>query len=184
MKRAPVVPPSSYRIFREGETCLDARAGDLVLVRHDGFIPGGIRTIERMTILAEYCWANHSCTVVTGGPNAIVTQEQARGDIFTPLSGLNAVVYAVVSIECSDEQRKSAVQFANWAVNLGYGFTQIPADVFNATFHAELSIGWGGRMVCSTQATRTLERMGYIPARAPAATVPAHHCQDFGVTLP
>lgn len=183
MQREAVVPPSSYRVFLRGETCLDARGGDLVLVRHDSFVAKGIRTVERLRVPAEFCWANHACTVVVGGPNAIVTQEEAHGDVLTPLTGLDAVTYAVVHIPCAPEQDAAAVAFANWAVHLGYGFAQIPADVFNSVTGAELGLGWGGRMVCSTQATRTLERKGYIPRRSPDANLPAHLCQDFGVTL-
>lgn len=184
MRRSSIVPASSYRVFPGGVSCTDARPGSLVLVRHDDLMARAIREVVSWRVPEEYCWTNHACTTVTGGPDAIVTQEEARGDVLTPLSGLHAVTYAVVDIECSDEQRAAAVEFARWAVDSGYGFTQIGADLFNSATGLELSLGVGNRMVCSTQATRTAERQGYVPARTPAAVTPPHLAMDFGVTLP
>jgi hypothetical protein len=178
-----IVPTSTYRVFGPGEICTDAVAGDLVLVAHDSLAAKVIRTVERARVPGEFCWTNHACIVVFGGPNAIVSQEAARGDILTPLANLAAVTFAVVHVECTDEQRAAGVLFAQEAVHFGYGWAQIPADGFNAVTGLELGIGIGDRMVCSTQSARALERMGLIPDRSPAAVLPAHLCLYFGVRL-
>jgi len=62
----------------------------------------------------------------------------------------------------------------------GYGYVQIVADLFNAVTGLELGLGMGNRMVCSTQATRALERVGLIPGRSSAAVTPAELARYFG----
>jgi hypothetical protein len=180
-----VVPPSTVRFFPAGTSCVDARPGDLVLTADSGFLAKGIQFFERLRLGHEWSWTNHAAIVVGSGPQALVSQMAASGDILTPISQLNATLYAVVSIEMTDVQRGDVVQFATLSVGTtGYGYLQIPADAFNAMSGLELSLGWGNRMVCSTQACRALERAGLIPDRSPYAVTPAHLAQYFGAPRP
>ena len=180
-----VVPASTVRYFPAGSSCVDARPGDLVLVADSGFLAAGIRLFERIRLGREWSWCNHAAVTVSGGPEAMVSQMAASGDILTPISKLDARVYAVVSIEMTDIQRADVVRFATLSVGTtGYGYLQIPADAFNAMSGLELSLGWGNRMVCSTQACRALERGGLIPDRSPYAVTPAHLAKYFGTARP
>lgn len=182
--REPFVPESTFRIFGPGQNCPDAVKGDLVLVRHDGRIASAIRRIERRRVAPEFCWCNHAAIILTGGPDAIVSQEEAAGDIETPLANLDAVTFAVVHYPTiTDDQRTEVARFAQTAVGLGYGYVQILADAFNGLTGVELTLGWGDRMVCSTSSCRALERAGLIPDRSPYAVNPADLAQYHGVRL-
>jgi len=180
-KRHPFVPvPGTIRKFGEGEPCLDAVAGDLVLVRHAGFVAKAIRAAERLRTPREYCWTNHACIVMRGGVGALVSQETAKGDVLSSLADLAPVRFVVVHPQASLAQRGECTAFAKWAVGTGYGYLQIVADLFNAVTGLELGLGIGNRMVCSTQATRALERVGLIPGRSSAAVTPAELARYFG----
>lgn len=176
-----VVPASISRFYGPGESCSDSQPGDLVLVRHTGFTAAGIRFFERRSVPKEFAWCNHACIVLDGGPDAHVVQEEAKGATVSYLDELNAVEYAVVNMRMTREQRSAVVAFARWSIGDGYGFLSIPADAVNAMTGAQIGLALGNRMVCSTAASRALERGGYIPARSPYAQAPAHLAQDFGV---
>lgn len=184
MSHRAVVPESSYHVLQGGQVCLDAQPGSLVLVRHRGVIPAAIRLAERMRVPRPYCWCNHACVTLTGGPNATVAQAEARGIVETPIAELDAECFAVVDVEMTVAQRRAVVAFARWSLGCGYGFAEIAADAWNALSGLELSLGWGNRMVCSTAACRAMERSGFIPARSPGATTPAHLAWWFGVRIP
>ena len=180
----PSTPPSTYRFYGFAQACLDPVAGDLVLVRTKDRIGGAIRAIERLRGGAEYAWCNHAAIVLNSGPSAYVAQAEAKGVTVTPLAELGALDYAVVHFEMTREQRLAVVRFAEWSIGQGYGYLSIAADLFNATFSLELSLGWGDRMVCSTQACRALERAGLIPDRSPYAVTPADLAEYADVTVP
>lgn len=185
MSHAAIIPPHSVRYYPPGQACLDAVAGDLVLVRSAGFVAAGIRFFERLRASKHYAWCNHAAIVLNSGPNAHVAQEAAKGVEVTPIAELGALEYAVVHFDDIDLlQRQAVTNFAAWSIGLGYGFLSIPADAINALLGLELGVVVGNRMVCSTQATRALERAGYIPKRSPYAMTPAHLAQDFGAVMP
>lgn len=177
-------------VFPAGKRCVTSLAGDLVLVRHSGVVAKGIRFFERLrkpraATRAEWraaCSVNHAAIVVSGGADAVISQEAAAGDILSPLSSLDSATYAVISYTThSDAQRDAAVEFAEDALHSGYGWISIFADAFNALSGLELSLGVGDRMVCSTQATRALERADLVPDRSPYAVTPAHMAWWFEV---
>ena len=184
MANPPFIPASTSRMFGPGESCEDAQPGDLVLVRHATLAAKGIRFFERLRVPREFCWTNHAAVVVAGGPEATVAQAEAGGVVLTPISGLDAVDYAVVNVTMTAAQRKAVAAFAAWSVGAGYGFLQIPADAFNAVTGLELSLGFGQRMVCSTAAARALERSGAIFPKSAPTTTPAHLAMWFGVDAP
>lgn len=188
MKRSAVVPPHSVRAFSL-EIPTDLSPGDLVLVSRTSLLNRAISFAERLrrprkTNRAEWracCEYSHACIVVKGGDRPVVSQEDGSGNVLSPLVPSPGTSFAAVHVQCSEEQRGAGVEFAEWAVGCDYAYIQIVADLFNAVTGLELSLGWGNAMVCSTQATRTLERMGLIPDRQPAAVTPAHLAAYFEV---
>lgn len=181
-----VVPDFTAAVFGPGKRCLVASPGDIVLVRHSGFVAKGIRFFERIRAGASrpYCWTNHAAVVLKGGPAATIAQETAKGQVISPLAAFTDCTYAVVNLRVASVQKEAAVDFATAAVGSGYGYLQIPADAFNAITGLELCLGIGDRMTCSTATTRALERMGLIPDRQPGAVTPAHIARYFQVRLP
>lgn len=191
--RRAIVPPSTHAAYAPGERCTNAGSGDLVLVRHASFMGRAIRTACRLRRPRGYgltwrewwrfCWTNHACVVVGGGPAATVVQATASGLVVSPLSAFDGTHYAVVKPAATPEQRQAAVTFALWSVGCGYGFLQIPADLWNAATGFELSLGIGDRMVCSTASARTHERLGLVPHVTPDAVTPPHLALYYGVEL-
>lgn len=168
------MPPHTVRVFGPGQMCLDAPAGAVVLVRHSGFVPAGIRTVERIRVPREFCWTNHACVTLNEGPNAHVVQETAKGAVLTPLAALHAETFALVTFEASPEQLEAGLHFLAWSLGLGYGWAQLPADAFNAVTGLELGLGVGNRMVCSTQTAEFTKYLGAIYDRPSSAVTPAH----------
>ena len=169
------VPAHVTRTYPPGHVCLEAEAGDVVLVRHAGFVAAGIRAFERLRVPKLFCWTNHACVVLNSGPNAQVVQETAKGAVVTPLAALGAITYTVTHFdEATPEQLAAGLAFLSATVGSGYGYLSILADGFNALTGLELDLGLGDHMVCSTQTTRYMERLGLIPDRNPFSVMPAH----------
>jgi hypothetical protein len=172
----PHIPEHWWAVYGVGERDPWPIPGDIIIVRGDGIVSRLIRFVTR----GEF---NHCATVVEGGPNALVSQEAGKGDELTPLSAFDSVPYATLHIQGPEDQRDNCVAFANKIVGSGYGFLTIVADLFNAIFRVELDFGVSGRMVCSTAATRALERFGYIPKKNPSAMTPQDIADDFQIRL-
>ena len=177
-------PAHTTRIFGPGQVCLDAQAGDVVLVRHKGLVAAAIRFFERLRVPGTFAWTNHACVALTGGPNATVIQEDARGSVITPLAELGAVTFTVTHFPTTIPQSEAGADFLRKTLGTGYGFLTIPADAFNALTGFEIGFGWGNRMVCSTQTVRYLERLGFVPDRSPYAMTPAHLAWSLAVPNP
>ena len=166
--------------------------GDLVLVRHRGPVATGIRLFERLRRprgVDRAAWPSGMCLQ----PRRHRGRRGARRWVFPGrLSGRcpgQAVRHGRGGLRrgaCRDDGLSAGrpVAFARRAVGSSYGYLSIFADAFNALTGLELSLSLGDRMVCSTQATRALERAGLIPDRAPAAVAPAHLAAYFGVGYP
>lgn len=179
------VPAHTTRVFGPGQLCLDAQAGDVVLVRGSGFVSTGIRVVERLRVEKPFCWTNHACVVLNGGADAHVVQETGKGQVATPLADLGAETYTVTHFTDVDEaQLLAGLRFLTMTEGTGYGYLTIPADLFNSVTGIELGFVWGNRMVCSTSTARYMERLGYVPDRPTSAIIPANLAWDLGVTIP
>lgn len=187
-----VVPPSTVSIYLRGQQPADVTPGDLVLVRHHGFFASAIRWSERLRRPRDvsrdqwrkFCRVNHAAIALGSGPGAPVAQATAKGIVATPIGLMGAYAMAVVHMEMAPAQRSAVVAFAHDSLGTGYGFAQIPADLFNALSGLELSLGWGNRMVCSTAACRSIERSDFIPNRSPDCVTPAHLAWAFDAVVP
>ena len=171
-------------LFGPGERCEELAPGDMMLVRDSGPFGVAIRCAERIRTrdAGEWSWVNHACIVVEGPPTPYVAQMDAHGEVLTPIGKLDALSYAVLRAYVEPPLINMAVLFVEEKIGSDYSWAQIPADLFNASTGLELSLGWGDHMVCSTQSTRSWERLGYVPGRSPYAQTPAHLARDFGVS--
>jgi len=119
-------------------------------------------------------WCDHAMGVMQGGANAVVIQETAKGSILTNLSTFKEDLYCVISVDADPVLRAETLKFWNWTLGSGYGWLSIPADGLDDLTGLHLSVGTYGRMVCSSQVSRGLERMGLIPDRDSTAVQPAN----------
>ena len=178
------VPEHTTRAFEPGQVCLDAEVGDVVLVHGGAAIDKAIRLFERMRVPAPFCWPNHAAVVLAGGPGATIIQEGGKGSALAPLATMVTQSYTVTHFSPSPEQDVAGLNFLTSTLGTGYGYLSIVADAVNALCGLELGLGWGNRMVCSTQTARYMERIGYIPERSPYAVTPAHLAWALNLTEP
>ncbi len=184
------VPPRTVQVWEDG-LLPPVEAGDLVLVRHHGFVARAIRFAQRLrkprgvprSEWRQFCRVNHACIALTSSPRILVAQATGAGVVVTPLHEMSVASLAVVHLAAWPDQAEAVVEFARDSVGTGYGFAQIAADLLNAASGLELSLGWGDRMVCSTAACRALERTSFIPDRAPDCVTPAHLAWYFGAIV-
>jgi hypothetical protein len=179
-----IVPAHSTRFFGPGQVCLDAQQGDMILVRHSSRTAKAIRAAERLRVQKPYCWTNHACVALSGGPDALVIQETGKGSIVTPLAEMVMESYSVTHFDTVTESQMTAgAQFLHCTLGSGYGFLTIGADLINALTGLDIGLGIGNRMVCSTQTCRYLERLGLVPDRSPYAVTPAHLAWYFDIAI-
>jgi len=195
--KCPLVPSSQVRYFRENQHCADALPGDLILVRHSGILPTIIRTGQRIKYFvrrtafrqnkfeAAFCTVNHAMIVTEGGPDAKVSQMEARGGTIVSLRDYVSKSYAVIRLDnVSDEQRFAGVRFANWCEGIKYSWLSILGCTINVFVpHIEIALDNGERMICSTAASLALRCMGLVPDRNDANVMPADLARYFEVRL-
>jgi uncharacterized protein YycO len=183
LKPAVVPEIASLRYFAPGERCTDAQAGDLIVVHHyHSFLASAIRFGEWLRPRTRpYSYWNHCALFIS--PDQIV-QEVARGAIVSGVASLDAASYAVVSPKVTKVCRAAATQFALWSVGTGYGFATIGGDALNDLTGFHLSIGVGGRMVCSGMAARAWERLGLTPDIDPTCVQPADMARWCDIKAP
>ena len=193
----PVVPVASVRTFKQGQHCPNSLPGDMILVVHHGIMPEIIRFGQRIryymmrNILGreefkkEYCVVNHAMIVVEGGPNAKVTQMEAKGGTTVELVEYQFHKYAVVSpTNVSDEQRLTAARFARWCEHIKYGWFSIFGCTIDILIPViAVALASGQRMICSTSSALAHRCVGLIPDRADASVLPADLARYYDVKL-
>jgi hypothetical protein len=186
-----VAPDSTSEIYKSGEHCNNAKPGDIVLVKHKGTMPLLIRTGQRIYYWRKrlfghkeyekaYCNFNHAAVVVEGGKNIAIVEMEAHGGHKTYLANYQAEEYAVIKITATPAQKQDAVNFANYCLNIEYGFLSIAAIVLNVL------IGWGisfsnRGLICSAATSLSARCMGLIPDGPDITVMPADLARYFGV---
>lgn len=186
-----VAPRSTFRVYPEGEHCVDAEPGDIVLVHHTGFLPAAIRTGQRLfywrkrltgnkDFAKHFCDYNHACVVVEGGENAAVVEMEARGGTRTDLATYSAKKYAVVKIVACSSQRRAAVNWTFYCVFLAYGWVSIVGSALSCLLPWSISLSTDSP-ICSTATSLAARCMGLIPDRSDANIFPADLARYFNV---
>ena len=186
-----VVPKSTFSLYPKGTHCENAEAGDLVLIKHKGFMPSVIRFGQNfyywkkrlaghLEYESVYCNFNHAAVVVEGGTNASIVEMEARGGNKTNLSNYQAEEYAIIKIKANIAQKQDAVAFANYCLNISYGFISIFAIAINVL------IGWGislsnKGLICSAATSLSSRCMGLIPDGPDTTVMPADLSRYFKV---
>jgi len=188
-----VVPTSTHAIYAKGEHCTNAEPGDLILVKHKGTMPAIIRFGQRLyywrkrlmghaEYKKEYCNFNHAAVVVRGGKDAAIVEMEAHGGHKTTLSSYQAEDYAIIKLQASVSQKEAAVGFANYCLNIEYGFFAIAAISMNILIGMSILIV-SRSLICSTATSLSARCMGLIPDVPDTTVMPADHARYFQVIL-
>jgi len=192
-----VTPKAEISYYYSGQHCTNAVAGDLILVQHQGFLPATIRFGQhlrywfRRVVLRDthfdkaYCSVNHAMIVIAGGPQAMVSQMEAKGGTAASLIDYVDKKYAVIHpVDATEEQRKSAVEFAEWCIGIAYGWFSIFGMALDSLIPViQLSLGTGQRIVCSTASSLAHRCVGLIPDQIDSAVFPADLARYYDVKL-
>ena len=188
-----VVPTSTYKIYASGEHCLDAKPGDLIVVRHKGNLPFIIRLGQKIyywrkrllghkeyeQVFTEF---NHAAVVVAGGKDAAIVEMEARGGHKTVLSSYQAEDYAVIKLDSAAIQKQGSADFANYCLNIDYGYLSIAAIVLNVLIGWDISLS-NRSLICSAATSLSARCQGLIPDGPDTTVLPADICRYFGVRL-
>ena len=110
---------------------------------------------------------------------------EAKGGSIASLLDYVDKKYAMIHpLDVTDEQRKSAVAFAEWCVGIAYGWFSIFGMALDSLIPViELSLGTGQRMVCSTASSLAHRCVGLIPDQTDSAVFPADLARYYNVKL-
>jgi hypothetical protein len=177
----PIVPSFNVKWHAPNASLVTVLSGDILLVRNPnmGLAEKGILLGEWLHAQTRpYAWTHHSMFALS---STEVVQETGAGSVLTPLSAFDSWLYAVITINCPNDQKALAIEFENWTLGQKYGWSSIIGDGLDDLTGLSLSLSTHGRMVCSASVARACERMGLIPDKDPTAVVPADNARYFNL---
>ena len=189
-----VVPASSYILYPEGEHCTNAEPGDIILVKHNSITSKIIRfgqkhyywrkrLFGKKEYLKEYCRFNHTAIIVNGGNDAQLVEMASKGGQQVSLLTYQAKEYAVIKLEADEAQKKDAVDFANYCLNIEYGYFAIFAIAMNILVGLSIIVITRS-LICSAATSLSARCMGLIPDGPDSTIMPADHARYFDVRKP
>jgi hypothetical protein len=187
------IPNSTFVIYPKGEHCQNAEPGDIMLIRHKGVMPAIIRFGQRVYYLRKrffgnleyensYCFYNHSAIVVSGGKDASIVEMEARGGKESSIVDYQAESYAIIKLKAYKNQKQLSVDFANYCLNISYGFMSIFAIALNVLIGWNISLSNKG-LICSAATSLSARCMGLIPDGPDTSVMPADLARYFKVRV-
>ena len=184
--RAPFAPVeredvTSWPAHREpGRWC----PGDFVLTHQERPFSKLIRFGQRLRIHGadrKYTHWSHAALVVS--ENGDLIEANKPGVIRTHVRDYKHVEYKVVHVKATPDDRRQAVEFAQWALDthckIGRAiFVSIGLSILTG---GKFSFFVDGTTVCSGLVARAQERAGAIFNRAPTHIMPADLAKYYGV---
>jgi hypothetical protein len=194
-RKAAVVPLHTTEYFPKGTHCTTTVPGDMILVRHHGLAPFAIRCGERVRYFFRrnflrqkefekvFCKVNHSMGVVEGGQEATVSQMAPSGGSIVELLDYIDLEYAVVHpTVASEKQMFAAASVGEWTNGLQYGWVSIIGMFIDSLVpFFNIALGYGQRIVCSTQQTQAQRCVGFIPDFSDDGMYPADLARCYDV---
>jgi hypothetical protein len=169
---------------RAGDTVVDPRPGDLILIRGHGPLGFLIRVVQRMRHRARqdrgFTRWSHAALVVTRLGHLIEV-----GSSGVTLSKLEKYVkhdYVYVGVDLSAAQRADAVRFAYSCLRQRYGTFDAVLLGLAALCGDRFCVRDRGQQGCGTLIVRALQRAGMKFERGPADTLPSDLAKRFGVS--
>lgn len=188
MRKPAIVPAATVSYYGPGEHATTAVHGDLLLVRHAGFLPSVIRFGERLRCWGDdrpYALVNHAATVVSDGPTAVLQEQAGKGGVLTPLRGYVHECYALVHPTASAGKAQAlATQAARWYLDVGYGWASIGGDAFYLLTGIRVGLAFGQTAVCSADAAAAQRCHGLVPDKPDVSVLPSDLARYYDVRLP
>ncbi len=112
------------------------------------------------------------------------------GVLRTHISKYGPAEYHLVRVGALPEDRRQAVDFAQWAAGgeerprERYGFLTIASIAFSLVTGGKFTFGFEGQEICSGLVARAMERTGAIFSRTPGHIMPADLAKYYQVEPP
>jgi hypothetical protein len=192
--RAPFreVGRDSVNCFGPGVAATHYQPGDFILTHGDALVSRLIRFGQGIRIRGadrKYTHWNHAALVVSETGDLI--EARGRGVCRTHISDYSPKEYCLVRIEASPEDRKQAVDFAEWAAGAmetkrkqRYGYLTIASVIYTTLTGGKFTFAIEGQTICSGLVARAMERTGALFNRTPSHIMPADLAKYYDVDVP
>lgn len=173
-----VVPPCTVRFFEKGEHCSDPKDTDIILVDHGSIASTLIEDAEKIATIREpelkgFTWCGHAGIIRTSDATAPTVSEMGfKGYERRGLETYQARLYAVVSFDIDDAQRKAAASFDDAMAGADYGWFEYPAIIADDVTGLQLDASWSDHVICSTHVMMVEAAAGLLGTRLAVRTEP------------
>ncbi len=162
----------------------DFAPGDFILTHGQSFFSRLIRFGQRLRFEGPdrpFAWWNHAAIIVS--PTGDLIEALGPGVQRTHISKYQPIEYHLISVAgiVSGHDREEAVAFAEWCLDLEYGWMTIVSIALSLLTGAKFSFGFDGQAICSGLVARALERSNAIFNRTPSHIMPADLAKYFDV---
>ncbi len=179
-----LVVEAEVRHYPDGQQAKQLRAGYLILTHGKAWTSRLIRFGQRLRFRGErraYAHWNHVALALDdrGG----IAEALGEGVRETNISKYAGTDYYVLEVECSDEDRRQIVAFADAVVEARFKYGKVLIFSLGLTllFGSTYTLGKIGTAICSGFAAEAITRMGAIFPRPPAYMMPADVAEFFDV---
>jgi hypothetical protein len=182
MSTVDALPVPAYVHCRPGETVPRPRPGDIILVRHKGWLGLLIRSFGRIRHRAPadrpYTYWSHAALVISHAGQMV--EVNARGVVISHIRQYRDRDYHYVWLDLPDAGRKAAVQFAKSCLRQKYSLRNF------LLLAASIALGDRIRMPdsghgCVSLVARALQEAGIRFERKPTDMTTADLAKRFGV---
>lgn len=173
-----VIPPHTVRFYEKGEHCTDPKDGDVLLVDHGTIASTLIEDAEKIATFREpelrgFTWCGHSAIVrTTLGPAPMVSEMGFKGFERRGFEEYRKRLYAVVSFDVGDAQRRAAALFDDAMSHADYGWGEYPAIALDDATGLQLDASWSDHIICSTHVMMVGAALGFMGDRLAVRTEP------------
>jgi hypothetical protein len=173
-----VIPPLTVRFFERGQHCENPKDTDIILVDHGTIASTLIEDAEKIATIREpaldgYTWCGHAGVIRTSDAIVPMISEMGFwGYERRPLESYRARLYAVVSFDIDDTQRRAAAQFDNAMSGADYGWFEYPAIIVDDATGLQLDASWSDHVICSTHVMMVQAAAGFLGTRLAVRTEP------------
>ncbi len=178
----PATGVPAYVHCGPGESISHPRPGDIILVRHKGWLGLLIRSFGRMRHRAPadrpYTYWSHAALVISHA--GLMVEVNARGVVISQLRSYRDRDYHYVWLDLPDAGRKAAVQFAKSCLRQKYSLRNFLLLAASIALGDRIPIPDNGHG-CVSLVARALQEAGICFERKPTDMTTADLAKRFGV---
>lgn len=182
-----VIPPSTVATYPPDEAAVTWVPGDFLLTHRTALFSRFIRSCQKLRIHGDdamFTYWSHAALIVSDQGELIEALKQ--GVCRTNASAYRDVIYKVVHVTASPEDRAQAVAFAHWSADRHeqFGHITLWSIFLSLITGGRLSFYVDGTEICSALVARCQERTGAIFDRQPSHIMPADLAKYYQVQPP